>query len=103
MAARVCWSCGEGQRQEVHDEEDDGTEKEPAGLAQPLEALLRRGQDLPLLVERLVGAPGPHFFGQGSLPPSRETCFPIPAAQYSGSSPVCPSGCTPDCRRSGVL
>ena len=55
----------QGQRQEVHDEEDYGTEEEPAGLPQALEALLSWGEHLPLLVERLVRTPRPDFLGQG--------------------------------------
>jgi len=63
------------QRQEVHDEECNGSEKEPVCLPYPLESLLRGGEHLPLLCERLVSSGRPHALCHGS-PPVRPVATP---------------------------
>src|SRR5215210_241505 len=50
----------ERQRREVHDQEHYGTEDEADRLPSLLEPLLRRGEHLPLLVERAVGSARPY-------------------------------------------
>jgi hypothetical protein len=56
----------ERQRQEVHDQERNRPEEETDRLPRLLEPLLCRGEHLPLLIERPVGASRPYIFSHDS-------------------------------------